>query len=219
MINFIFNNLNVIALSVWLVFFTIVAIRFLSPLWVKNISYRWLIGIAVSLHIAYGILATWGQYAHWSKSEFTKILLSDVLTPAVQFPFLLQWLRPIFDNTYGYFAFYSFTKFFLSSFALFFITGLFALFFKAYASYRPALFQRSDIAIIALTLLISGWPGAIVLVPLGFLLAVLIAILGLKMSSFNNIRISTSFVIVAPVAFLYSIQILTAINLWPLLKI
>ena len=54
-LNFIFSNLNVIVLGVWIIFWAIVAIRFFYPTWVKNISYIKLIGIAFLLNIFYGI--------------------------------------------------------------------------------------------------------------------------------------------------------------------
>ena len=196
-----------------------VVVRFIRPLLLKSIPYKWLVLGAVSLHLLYGIFATWGQYVVWGKSEFTKIFLSSTLPLEVPFPSLLEWMRPAFSGTHGYFAFYSFQHFFMSTVALFFITGLFVLFFKLYAQYRPALFQEGGIAIIALAFLIAGWPGAMVLVPLSFALAVFFALLTLLKPGFNNVSLPASFLIAAPFALFFAIPILTSLNLYLLLKL
>ena len=72
-LNFLLANFNAIALTVWGIFFMFVVVRFIRPLLLKSIPYKWLVLGAVSLHLLYGIFATWGQYVVWGKSEFTKI--------------------------------------------------------------------------------------------------------------------------------------------------
>lgn len=220
--NYIFSNLNTIMLAVWLVFFCVVAVRFLRPLWVKYISFGRLVASAVAVHIFYDIFLTWGQYFVWSKSEFTKVFLASPLPKEVPFPTYLEFVRPLFNSAHGYFAFYAFEHFFLSSIALFVVTGLFALFFKIYAQYRPALFQKGDIAIITLAFLIAGWPGAIVLVPLSFIIAILLAVLPLLKPGFNKtnqVILPTAFLLATPIALLFSTPILTALHLYLLLKL
>ncbi|MFZ2303843.1 MAG: hypothetical protein WAV98_03600 [Minisyncoccia bacterium] len=215
----IFSNLNVIEVAVWVVFFFVVAVRYLRPYLVKNISYGWLVGIAVSLHVLYGIFATWGQYVVWSKSEFTKVFLSSQLTNEVSFPSYLEFLRPLFDGTNGYFVFYSFQHFFLSTIALLIVVGLFMLFLAVRSRTHPINFREGDIMLIALAMLISGWPGTIVLLPVGLVSAILLSIGARFIYSIERIPLPPSFLLAAPIALIYAVPILTAFNLYPLLKL
>lgn len=217
--NFIFSNLNVIEIAVWVVFFFVVDVRYLRPLWVRNISYNWLVGIAAGIHLLYGVLATWGQYVVWGKSEFTKILLSSSLAQEVPFPFLLEWIRPFFSGAHGYFAFYSFQNFFLSTVALFVVTGLFYIFLVTRAQYRAHNFREGDIMLIVLAMLISGWPGIIVLLPIGLISAVVLSIVARIFYGIERIPLVPTFLFSAPVALLLAVEILTALNLYPLLKL
>lgn len=219
--NFIFTNLNTIALAVWFVFFCIVAVRILRPAWVKNTSYRWIVIGAITLHFLYGIVVTLGQARVWATgSDITKALFSAPLSPEVPFPSYLEWVRPLFEHTHGYFAFYSFQHFFLSTIALFFITGLFALFFKIYSQYRHLNLKEGDIAIIALLFLIAGWPGVIVLVPLGFILAIFLAVFALlKPAPNNQIDLPRAFLFATPFALIFATPIFTALHLYSLLKL
>lgn len=217
--NFIFSNLNVIEIVVWAVFFFVVAVRYLRPFWVRNISYNWLVCIAVGLHALYGIFATWGQYVVWSKSEFTKVFLSSPLTKEVPFPSYLEFLRPLFDGTNGYFAFYSFQHFFLSTIALLIVVGLFLLFLVVRSRTNPINFREGDIMLIVLAMLISGWPGVIVLLPIGLVSAILLSIGARIFYGIERIPLPPAFLLAAPVALIYAIPILTALNLYPLLKL
>ncbi|KKU82193.1 MAG: hypothetical protein UY07_C0002G0050 [Parcubacteria group bacterium GW2011_GWA1_47_8] len=218
-LNFIFSNLDRIALAVWLVFFVVVLVRVFKSAWLKDIAYRWLIVVAVFLHILYGAVATWGQYVVWGKSEFTKILLSSALSPEVPFPSMLEWLRPAFDGAHGYFAFHSFQNFFLSTIALFIIVGLFLAFLVVRARYRPINFREGDIAIIALALLIAGWPGVITLLPIGLFVAVIFSLGARFFYSIERVPLPPAFLIAAPFALIFAIPILTALHLYPLLKL
>ncbi len=219
LLNFIFANLNTIELVVWTIFFFIVAVRYMRPLWVKNISYNWLAGIAIGLHILYGIVATCGQYIVWSKSEFTKVFLSSPLTKEVPFPSYFEFLRPLFDGPNGYFAFYSFQHFFLSTIALLIVVGLFLLFLIVRSKTHPINFREGDIMLIVLAMLISGWPGVIVLLPIGLISAILLSIGARFIYGIERIPLPPSFLLASPVALIYAIPILTALNLYPLLKL
>lgn len=212
-------NFDKINLAIWLSFFSIVVIRYLRPQLLKNISYGLLACVAIVLHLLYGILATWGQYVVWGKSEFTRILLLSSLSPEVPFPFLLEWMRPFFSGTHGYFAFYSFQNFFLSTVALFVIVGLFYIFLITRARYRAHNFREGDIMFIVLAMLISGWPGIIVLLPIGLISAVILSIIARIFYGIERIPLAPAFLFSAPVALLFAIKILTALNLYPLLKL
>lgn len=219
MLTFMVSNFNSIALALWVIFFCIVVLRAAKLNLVRNFSFMWLIAIAVFFHLLYGIFATWGQYVVWNQSEVGKVFLSSGLSTSVQFPFILEWARPFFNGAHGYFAFYSFGHFFLSTVALFFITALFVIFFKTYSYYRPESFNEGDIAIITIAFLVAGWLGSIVLVPLAFAVAVLFTLLGLRWGSMPRVGLPESFLIASPLAFLYSVPILKYCNLYLLLKL
>lgn len=217
--NFFLENFNAIAFSIWVLFYLIVVLRFSRPNLVKNISYVWLVVTAVSLHLLYGIFATWGQYVVWSKNEFTKILLSSPLSRDVPFPLFLEWTRPLFDSTNGYFAFYSFQHFFLSTLALLFITGIFVLFFRVYAWYRPTRFKEGDMLIIALAFLIAGYMGSIILVPIAFIIAILFAFFDVFISNKSLAILAPSFLLATPLAFVLATPILKALEYYIVLKL
>lgn len=222
-LNFIFFNLNMIALVIWVFFFGIICILDTQK---KKISYKWLVASAIIFHLFYGFFATWGQYIVWSKSEFTKILLLSALPKEVPFPLILEWIRPLFNGNYGYFAFYAINHFFLSIFALFVVTGFFTLFFKLYCRYYPDNFKEADISIIAISFLIAGWPGVIVLVPLSFIIAIIITSLNLipkinhldighsNGEKIDRVSLSTIFFYTAPFALLFVIPIFTFFHLY-----
>lgn len=226
-LNFIFANLDRIALVVWLVFFVIVLTSHRNCLWgnkvcsnIALLSYGWLVSLAVAIHFLYGIFATWGQYVTWAKGDdVTHALLSAPLAPEVPFPSLFEWARPFFMGNHGYFAFYSFQHFFLSTIALLVVAGLFFAFLVIRARYYPINFREGDIAMIVLALLIAGWPGAVVLLPIGLLVAVIFSLGARFFYGIERVPLPPAFLAAAPVALLFAIPILTFFHLYPLLKL
>lgn len=229
--NFIFSNLSYFSLAVWLIFFFIVILRafpLLLPrtylgfvsMWCNNISYRWLVAIAFSVHILYGIFATWGQYVVWERgSDFTRTLLSSPLPVETPLPVFLEWIRPFFAGEYGYFVFYTFNEFFLSTVALLVVVGLFWLFLVVRAQYRPINFREGDIMLIVLALLIAGWPGVIILLPFGLIFAVILSVWAGMMYGAERIPLPPAFLLASPFALIFGIRILTLLDLYPLLKL
>ena len=218
--NFVFANMGTIAIAVWLVFFVLVVVRALRPIWVKNVSYKLLIGVAIGLYLLYGTVATFGQYRAWAtSSDISRALLVAPLTPEVPFSAYLEWARPLFELTHGYFAFYSFQHFFLSAIALFIVVGLFLLFLIVRSRTHPINFREGDIMLIVLAMLISGWPGVIVLLPIGLVSAILLSVGARVFYGIERIPLPPAFLLAAPVALIYAVPILTALNLYPLLKL
>lgn len=244
--NFIFTNFNMIALVVWLAFFGTVALRTLRPAWVKNISYGWLVAGAVALHLLFGILLTWGQYHAWATaSDFTRSFLALPLSPEVPLPSfvdlfspifgfgktdiyatlyslehsLLDLVHPLFEGPHGYFIFYAYGHFFLKIIALFFVTIPFLLFLVVRSRTNPINFMEGDIMLIVLAMLISGWPGVIVLLPLGLISAILLSLVARIVYGALRTPLPPAFLLAAPIALLFAIPILTALHLYPLLKL
>lgn len=217
--NFIFANLNIITLVTWLTFFCVVMVRTLRPSLIKNLSYGLLVLVAASLHLLYGAVATWGQYRAWMSSDLTRLFLDMPLSSEVPFPLYLEWVRPFLENIHGYFAFYSFQNFFLSTMVLFIAVGLFFSFLILHARIQPNSFSKGDIILVVLAMLISGWPGVVVLLPIGFVCAVLISLISRIIYGIEHISLPPAFLVAAPIALLLAIPILTAFDLYPLLKL
>lgn len=206
-------------LSIWAIFFALVVARAFSLSVVKNISYQCLVVAAVSIHLLYGISATVLQYLAFGSSEIGKVLTTIALPKEVPFPAFLEWMRPVFDGAHGYFAFYSFQHFFLSTVALLFITALFVAFFKFYKKQRPALFKEEDISLIALAFLISGYLGAVILAPLSFIFAILVTLFRLIKKDTTPVSLSLAFLFMAPIALVFAVPLLAILGLYPKLKL
>ena len=141
------------------------------------------------------------------------------LSSEVPFPVYLEWARPFFEQQYGYFVLYSFQHFFLSTFALFIVTGLFYLFLVARARYRSFNFREGDIMLIVVAMLVSGWPGVMVLLPIGFVCAVLLSIVARILYGIERIPLPPAFLFAAPLALIFAVQILTTFHIATILKL
>ncbi|MEI8269893.1 MAG: hypothetical protein WCG45_00840 [bacterium] len=173
-LNFIFSNLNTITLGIWIIFSLIIMVRFFRPAWVKNISYKKLLIYVIALKIVQFLFITWGQYYVWSSStDFTRTLLDLPLSKEVPMPFLMEWLRPImFENNLGYFLYYVWGRFWLYVFILFLLSLVVYILLRIWRDFRGGFSKDGPLLILILSL-ISGWPGVLVFIPLGFILAVL----------------------------------------------
>jgi len=170
-VNFIFSNLNVIVLVIWLLFLALVAIRYFRPAWpVRALSSHWLIAIAIGLHLFYGLFVSWGQYYVWATSgDFTRIFINSPLPAEVPF---WSWARPIFSNHLGYFLHYVLGRFWLNIFVLFLFSISLYFLFKIWRFYRGG-FLAEGPELLLILMLISGWPGVLVSVSLGFILSII----------------------------------------------
>lgn len=222
MLNFLFSHFNTIFLTIWVLFYIVVMLRVFYPHFVKSVSYKYLIAGAVSIHLLYGAVATWLTYIAWSVPGNTQgnILVLAPLPPEAPLPMgIMEWMRPLFEGTHGYFAGYSFFHYFLGTFALFFVTALFVSFFRLYDVGYPGRFEKGDMYIIALAFLMTGYAGSIVLVPMSLVIAVGIVLVKLVAKKNNHVNIPNSFILAAPFAFIFAIPLLSIVHLWPLLKI
>ncbi len=232
-LNFIFSNLNIIVLVVWVVFFAVVVLRFMRPVvasngltrhnpaGLKNISYSMLVGIAIGLHIFYGAFVTWGQYHVWAtSSEFTQTFVTSPLPNEVPLG-ILEGLRGAFDQPLGYFTYYVFGRIWLDIIILFALSGFFYSILKIWSFYRGG-FLPHGTEILLVLMLISGYPGILILVPLGFVLA--FASFGIarfrRTSGVKQIYLEPSFIIATPIAIFYPIATLLyikAVSYWKII--
>lgn len=218
-LGFIFAHLNAITLAVWAVFFGIVLVRFLRPHWVKNISYKWLILSATALHLFFATFITWGQYHVWATSnDFTRALLAAPLPVEAPLPAILEWARQYFDGSLGYFAYYAFGRFFFSIVILFVVTGIFYTIFKFW-HHRRNNFGAEGPELLCVLMLIAGWPGIIVLGPLGFAVAILFSVGALVFFKKTQTSLLPAFFVVTPIALIAAKPLLDFLHLYALLKI
>lgn len=218
MLNFIFAHLNAIALGMWAVFFCVVLVRSMCPLWVKNISYKRLILSAVALHVFYAVFVTWGQYHVWALgSDFTRSLLALPLPVEAPLPGIFEWTRAYFDQPLGYFAYYAFGRFFLNTLVLFAVALLLYVVFRIWDKRRGG-FGEHGPEILFVLMLISGWPGMIVLILFGFMLALTSFALPL-ISTRNPLSLERAFLIATPFVLLLARPILIHLHLLALLSV
>lgn len=217
-LNFIFTHLNAIMLSVWLVFFVFTVLRFVRPQWIKNVSYDWFVFATIALHLLYAVFVTWGQYYVWSMgSDFTRALLSSPLASAAPLPSIFEWTRGYFERPLGYFAYYAIGRFFLKIITLFAVSGFFYLLFSVWNKYRSVLAPQGQ-KLLLILMLIAGWPGVLVLIPLGFFLSILSFIVPARIIS-SPIPIEWMFLIATPFALLFGRFALSYLNVLPLVAL
>ncbi|MBI5077801.1 MAG: hypothetical protein HZB11_00300 [Candidatus Yonathbacteria bacterium] len=170
---FVFNNINTILMTGLAVLAILVAMRFLRPLSVKNISYWWFVGIAVALYLFYGAFVTWGQYYVWANgNELTKVFISAPLPQEAPLPVILEWSRSSFEQPLGYFTYYVFGRIWLNITILFIVSLLFYSILKLWSFYKGG-FLPNGLEMILALLLVVGYPGVLILIPLGFILAII----------------------------------------------
>ncbi len=202
-LNFIFSNLNVIVLAIWIIFWIIVAIRYFCPAWVKNISFSKLAIIAFSLRIIYGIFITWGQYYVWNSNSFTQTLLNSPLAKGVP---TYDFIRPLFENNLGYFSYYVLGRFWLYIFTLFIVSILFYFLSKIWWSYRGG-FSKDGPLLILILMLISGWPGVLVFIPLSLIFSIIYLVFSYFRGK-KEVKIEPAFILASLVALIFNNVIL-----------
>ena len=217
--DFFVAHIQVIAPIVWVLVALALILRYFKISFFSRVPWWGLAILVLCLHVGYTTFLSFGQYYMWSSSEFTQSFLTQPLAEDVQFPLLLEWTRPWFSGPLGYFGFYVIGRFVLSlAFLIAFTTAVLGLLMLR-RKYRPHNFQEGDIIALTLAVLVSGWPGVIVLIPLGFIIAILISVGGKVLYGIERIYLPPAFLLASPIAFIFGIKILTVLHLYPLLKL
>lgn len=130
--------------------------------------------------VLYATLLTYLQYQVWAHNELGRTLLSLPVPGEVMFGTVFSWITATFlSGEYGYFMFYVWGRFFQSIVLLYGIVllvyGLSTLFLRMF----PEGFSKNDRATAMFATLISGWPLAVVTLPVACVIALLF-ILGEK---------------------------------------
>lgn len=218
-LNFILSNLNILTLAIWTLFFVVVALRFVRPSWVKNIPFRALIVLAFSLHILYGVFISWGQYHVWAmpENEMGKLFLSAPLAPEGLLPSMLEWTRPFFAHPLGYFAYYVLGRFWINIGILFLVTGLFYGLFKFWNS-RRGNFTPEGPELLFVLMLISGWPGVLFMLLIGFIIALCSIVISRAMGKPRTI-VEPAFLAASFVALEFTLPVLDHFHLYTFLTV
>lgn len=219
MMNFFIFNIQTIALAIWSVVAVVLMMRYFRVPYVVRVPWWCLVLLVVVLHFGYVAFITVAQYQVWGSNEFTKDFLMQPLAHDVPLPFLLEWARSWFEGPLGYFSFYVFGRYVLSLVFLFVTAIVLGLLLLLRARHRPLNFKEGDIPALILSALVSGWPGVIVLVPLGFIIALVISALGKILYRVERTYLPPAFLIAALVANIWGVSILKMLNLYTLLKL
>ena len=100
-----------------------------------------------------------------------------------------------------------------------FLEQFFVFLLKLRARYRPTNFAENDILAIAVAVLVSGWPGVVLLIPFGFLCAIVVSIFARVRYGIERVYLPPAFLIASPFALAFSVPILKYIHLYTLLKL
>ena len=219
-ISFILLNYpQIFSLVVWTLIAVVLALRYFNISIFARVSYKYLTLFVIVLRIVYDSLLSYGQYITWQSNPFTKIFLSTPLTKDVPLLFGTEWLRPYLDHKLGYFFFYVYQHFFLASIITFVTVLVIAGLLKLWAYYKPTDFKNGDIVVIALTFLIVGYPGIVILLPLGFLILILLQIVTKFFFKDKIVYLPMAFLLAVPVVLFFSAEILKFFNLYVLLQL
>jgi hypothetical protein len=171
MFNFIITYIPLIVQ--WLVFAAAVFIFIRNKKQEKpasGILYYLAYGI-IGFRLAYALLLTLMQYYVWNGSGFTRLLLNMPLEQGKAFfPEFWNYSINIFGRQSGYFLYYSFMHFWLSSIIAIALSGIFYSLFKMWKSRRPWVMSEDELALSFLSVLLVGWPGFVIFLPLSVLL-------------------------------------------------
>lgn len=127
---------------------------------------RWVLLLPLGWYALYPAVLTVLQWYTWSRNSFTSLLLTLPLPKEVPFPSRIEFIRPLFEHSGGYFAFYSFGRFWtpaiLSVLAALTWWGVLRLTRVA----KLSVFSEEDTTLALIAALIVGWPRIIVFIPL-----------------------------------------------------
>jgi hypothetical protein len=169
----------------------------------------------IALNFTYPAVLTGLQWYSWSESAVGRALLSLPLDPKVPLPALLQPARIFFEHAGGYFAFYAIDRFWLSFVLTCICAAIFQFVFVIVRRIGADTEPRSDNALPLLAVLIVGWPGVVVFVPLSLCFAVVHgvarAIQGRRETSFGPSLSLAAFVVAISGPFLVAILHLTVL--------
>ncbi len=216
---FLANHITTIIYSIWLVLAVIGLIKYAGRKIHLRISWKQLTFIAIGVHVFIGFALTALQYLVWKANAMGSIFTQVPLPKETPLPKLLEGIRFVFDQSHGYFAFYSYMHFFFSACILFALTALLTSVFAIIKKKVPDFLKQEDIWIIAFSCLVVGWPRVLVIIPGAFLLIVIQSLFQTISKKEKPLCLSTGFLLLTIPLLLIGNAMLSALNLYTLLAL
>lgn len=156
--------------------------------------YKLLPMILISFYVFYASIKTFAQYYVWSRSSFGKLLL------------------PPYQDL-SYFLFYSFGRFWLNALLAIASAFLFYLFFKRLDRYRNGLFKEGEKELGFSLVLISGWPGFAVFVPLVFVITVALSVVRAAIFKLKTTTLGPALLLSAAIILIWGSELIAFFHL------
>ncbi len=149
--------------------------------------------LLVGWYVLYAVLLTVLQWQVWSNDAFTRLLLALPLSSAVPLSFWFELVRPLFERPGGYFAFYSFGRFWMPAVLAVVAALLWCGVIRLTRLARLRVFSKEAELFSFVAALIAGWPRIVVFIPLVIVFALFSAL-------FHKVRGTTPTSLFIPIA-------------------
>lgn len=181
---------------------------FLTAIWfyVKKYPpkrYWFIIFAYIGFRIIFALFLSVSQYSVWTGSEFTEIFINSPLDPVTPSTFITNLLPWLFESPLGFWAFYSWGRFWYNIFILLMATFAFWAFLKVLKRHKERFFDIGEVELGFLAALLAGWPGFIIFIPLVFLSVILVSIFRLIFYKEAYTTLGVPFLLGGATAFLF----------------
>lgn len=160
----------------------------------KKVTLKKFLFTTVILYILYGVFLTVLQYIVWKGNPTTTQFLTLGLSKEVPLGHL-HFLQSLLAKPHGYFTFYVYMKFFFKIEILFIITFIISSLAVLWHKFKPTHVAKRDVLVIAMALLLAGWPSVLYVVPIVLSILIIGTIFTQLFKPNITISISTVFLI------------------------
>jgi hypothetical protein len=187
--------------------FVVMVVFFLWALfafWQKK-NFWLLVWLLIGLDLLMAILKSVVQYWVWNQDGLTRTLNNLPLKKLG-----LGWFTdlPIFTAyKHGYFLYYSWNNFFREAAYTIIAAFIFYFILLALRNYKKSLLSKDEAATGLLFLLLVGWPQAFFFIPLIFIVAVIISLIGLLIKRTAGCGLFLPLIIGAVIVLIFSEQL------------
>ncbi|PIS04748.1 MAG: hypothetical protein COT81_04795 [Candidatus Buchananbacteria bacterium CG10_big_fil_rev_8_21_14_0_10_42_9] len=166
----------------------------------------------IIFYIAYGATLTALQYWAWSGAGPTRWFLNQALGENVPLTFFWR-LNPIKDSSFGYFAFYTWGRFWLNILITILASLAFQFLLAGLRQFNRRWLTASDVWLGSIGLLLSGYPGLIVFFILTFVFVLIYAFIRLILYKKVYTTIGIPMIIAALISILWGEELIFSLNL------
>ncbi len=171
----------------------------------------WMIWLAAAVRLIFACTATWVQYYIWSQNAFSRNLL-QAYVPTGELA-ALEKILGLFGGQVSYFLVYSWGRFWLNLILVLLVATLFWALLTSLRRYRPRFFKEGEVELGFLLVLLVGWPGFVIFLPLFLLMVVFISALRLLAWGERYTTLGWPMLISAGLTLIWSALWLTALGL------